>query len=309
MQKMTPLRIAALILGAVMGSGFVSGREIYQFFTRFGIWGGVGLVCSLIALCALGCVVMQEAGESSCGDPVCALFPDGSPRALRRLGRVILTAALFVMYTGMLAAGGAAFQMEFGLPAWSGALAVAAVSVWWSAGGLQALQRSVGRATPLLTAGLLVAAAYCGFRSPCPPWNSPPPTPGDGGTTATVPVLQFRGGAARPGCGGRVRDIPAGPAARRAAGSRRAVRVRAVYSPDAVGISAAGGRRHPAAAHRGLAQRGPARALFLHVAGRRFLRRSERAFRIERRAVWTDRNATTLVALRRLRICGEPDRF
>ena len=165
--KTGPLKTAVLILGAVMGSGFVSGKEIYQFFSRFGKWGALGFVLAAAGICWMGCLAAGTAQAEGNPDPVAAACPfrGAASESPRVLARTILTGSLFVIYSGMLAAGGAAFCAEFGCPAWIGSLGIAAASLWAAAGGLDALQRSVGKLVPGLLAALLGIAAYCGFQA------------------------------------------------------------------------------------------------------------------------------------------------
>jgi|SRR5690554_3499467 len=46
--------IAAIYIGTVVGAGFASGQEIWEFFTRFGTRGALGLVLSTTVLIYLG---------------------------------------------------------------------------------------------------------------------------------------------------------------------------------------------------------------------------------------------------------------
>ncbi len=174
MQKqMTARAAAALCVGAVMGSGFVSGKEIFRFFTRFGRWGAAGLAAAAAGLCALCVAAMRTARARQSADPVDAVCPFGQDaRFARALVSAILTGSLLVVYAGMLAAGGTAFAAEFGIPQGWGALGLAVFSALVSSGGLEALQKSVGRAVPLMLAGLLAAAAVCGAR--LRPGSAPP---------------------------------------------------------------------------------------------------------------------------------------
>ena len=42
------IRVVMLIIGTLIGAGFASGREIYLFFTRFGLYGQIGMIISTI---------------------------------------------------------------------------------------------------------------------------------------------------------------------------------------------------------------------------------------------------------------------
>ncbi len=53
------IKYAFAITGAVIGAGFISGAEIYQFFSRFGVVGIFGFLVSALLLYALAYVVMS----------------------------------------------------------------------------------------------------------------------------------------------------------------------------------------------------------------------------------------------------------
>ncbi len=51
--------IAATFIGTIIGAGFASGREIYQFFSIHGLYGWLGLVLSVILLGTAGLKIFQ----------------------------------------------------------------------------------------------------------------------------------------------------------------------------------------------------------------------------------------------------------
>ncbi len=53
---MRALRLALAIVGAVVGAGFASGREVMAFFTRFGAWSWAGIA---VAAATMGAVVFR----------------------------------------------------------------------------------------------------------------------------------------------------------------------------------------------------------------------------------------------------------
>ncbi len=44
------LKITFVIIGTIIGAGFSSGQEIYTFFNRYGVYGLIGLVFSIILI-------------------------------------------------------------------------------------------------------------------------------------------------------------------------------------------------------------------------------------------------------------------
>ena len=52
------IQIAAVYVGTVVGAGFATGREIVEFFTRFGFIGLIGMLMSGYILIFLGSKLM-----------------------------------------------------------------------------------------------------------------------------------------------------------------------------------------------------------------------------------------------------------
>ncbi|GIO16352.1 membrane protein [Cohnella xylanilytica] len=57
------LQIAFTFIGTVVGAGFATGREVMQFFTRFGHWGGLMIAASTILFVWLGAKMMLLAAD------------------------------------------------------------------------------------------------------------------------------------------------------------------------------------------------------------------------------------------------------
>ena len=54
-------QIAAVYVGTVVGAGFATGREIVEFFSRFGIFGLIGIFMSGYMLIYMGSKLMRIA--------------------------------------------------------------------------------------------------------------------------------------------------------------------------------------------------------------------------------------------------------
>jgi len=57
------LQIAFTFIGTVVGAGFATGREVMQFFTRFGHWGALTIVAATLLFVWLGAKMMLLAAE------------------------------------------------------------------------------------------------------------------------------------------------------------------------------------------------------------------------------------------------------
>ena len=64
MKKWTgAFQIAAVYVGTVIGAGFATGREIVEFFTRFGFFGFLGILLSGYLFIFLGAKIMIKSIE------------------------------------------------------------------------------------------------------------------------------------------------------------------------------------------------------------------------------------------------------
>ncbi|MBB6675170.1 YkvI family membrane protein [Cohnella nanjingensis] len=57
------LQVAFTFIGTVVGAGFATGREVLQFFTRFGHWGALLIATSTLLFVWLGAKMMLRAAE------------------------------------------------------------------------------------------------------------------------------------------------------------------------------------------------------------------------------------------------------
>lgn len=57
------IQVALVFIGTVVGAGFASGREVMQFFTRFGYWGPYLIIVSTLFFVWIGAKVMLLSAE------------------------------------------------------------------------------------------------------------------------------------------------------------------------------------------------------------------------------------------------------
>jgi uncharacterized membrane protein YkvI len=108
------IQVALTFIGTVVGAGFASGREVMQFFTRFGAWGPYLIILSTLFFVWIGAKVMLLSADlqaKSYEDLNKHLFGE-------KLGKWISHAMLFVLLgvnAVMLAGAGAIFSEHLNL--------------------------------------------------------------------------------------------------------------------------------------------------------------------------------------------------
>lgn len=142
--------LAAVYAGSIVGAGFATGQEIWQFFGVFGSWGRWGVVLASTLLAVLGTLSLQICRRQATADY--AAFLDVLLGSRLAVWIDMVVAVFLAMSTGlMLAASRALFQEYLGLPGWLGVLvtgAILVVAVWGR-------QRSLVAAQSLLVPFLL----------------------------------------------------------------------------------------------------------------------------------------------------------
>ncbi len=130
--------LGSAIIGAVVGAGFASGREILQFFVLQGPAGGWGLLASTMGFIVLGAMLMEVVRRQGIRDYRRLLFF----LCGRRLGRYLDAFTGLFLFGGLtvvLAGGGAIFQQELGLDFDLGLLATASLIggvLWFGRSGV-----------------------------------------------------------------------------------------------------------------------------------------------------------------------------
>jgi len=102
-QWVTSIQVALVFIGTVVGAGFASGREVMQFFTRFGHWGPYLILVSTLFFVWIGARVMLLAAElkaKSYEDLNKYLFGDQVGRWVSHLMLIVLLGVNAVMLAG-----------------------------------------------------------------------------------------------------------------------------------------------------------------------------------------------------------------
>ena len=159
------VRLGLTFAGCFLGAGYVSGRELWQFFGRYGAWGWPGLVLAVGGLGALGAMTLllvRETGETALEKLV---IPWEIP-ALRAVVFGFSLLFLFGIDSIMTAGAAALFQQSLGLPrGWAG-LGFSALVAALTLTGLEGMVLAFSAIVPFLTASAVVLGALALARGP-----------------------------------------------------------------------------------------------------------------------------------------------
>ena len=132
------LQIAAVYVGTVVGAGFATGREIVEFFTKYGFYGLIGIVIAGFLFIFLGTKIMMLAiqiNAKSYQDVNVFLFGE-------RWG-VFINFVFFLMLFGvtavMLSGAGAVFEEQLGVAKFVGVSITSLVALLVLYGGIKGL--------------------------------------------------------------------------------------------------------------------------------------------------------------------------
>ncbi|XJZ28308.1 hypothetical protein ACF5W4_05810 [Bacillota bacterium Lsc_1132] len=107
------LQIAAVYVGTVVGAGFATGKEIVEFFSRFGFFGLISIVISGYLLISMGTKLMRMAsqiGAKSYQEFTIYLFGSWIGKGINLVMLLMLLGVSAVMLSG----AGAVFEEQLG---------------------------------------------------------------------------------------------------------------------------------------------------------------------------------------------------
>ena len=158
MDLKTVYRIAATAVACVIGAGFVSGQEVWQFFGENG-WFGLVPIALAVTLFGVGAaVVLWFAHETEAESMEILVSPTNHPVA--KWGVVAFENILHYAFYILMAAATGALGESYGLPIWVGVLFFCVVSTTVSMLGIKGLAKVFGWMIPILTVAVIAVAIY-----------------------------------------------------------------------------------------------------------------------------------------------------
>lgn len=164
-KELSVLTIAATYIGTVVGAGFATGQEVFQFFTLYGWWGAIGIVFSTGLFIFFGYQIMTMASD---------LKAESHLKIIRHAGGKIIgtfidwviTAFLFGAVVIMAAGAGAIFKEQFNQPSILGSGIMVIATLITVILGLKNIIKAISYVVPFLLIAVLSVALITIFSNP-----------------------------------------------------------------------------------------------------------------------------------------------
>lgn len=148
-RKIGSFEIAMIYVGSIIGAGFASGREIWQYFGVFGKMGIVGLFIAGCLFVIFGIMLVCIGRKLNTNDMGHVILPFENKTAASALGYV-LAVVIFVPLVTMSAAGGAFVSQQFGIHRAIGGFAIVVMVIITVLGDFERISKVFNLLMPVL---------------------------------------------------------------------------------------------------------------------------------------------------------------
>ena len=149
MKKLNWIEITSLYIGVIMGAGFASGRECWQFFGVFGSRGYYGAAASTICFILIACMLTYIARSKGSADLGKLISPFDSHIIDEVIGWV-LAIIYYSMIIAMTAAGGSLLNQQFGISRIAGGIIIAVLCIITVLGDFERVSKVFRLMVPVL---------------------------------------------------------------------------------------------------------------------------------------------------------------
>ena len=148
-------QIALMYVGALMGAGFASGKEMWQFFGVFGMEGLKGIAVAAAFFVVFGYFSVANAKMAQTADFGTLISPIENPKVTATIGAV-MSVFLWMAYLSMVSAGGALIEEQTGLHHSLGSALYMLLVVVTAVKGFAIVSSRIRKVTPVLVCGSLL---------------------------------------------------------------------------------------------------------------------------------------------------------
>ena len=149
------LNVALMFVGAIMGAGFASGRDIWQFFGVFGKQGRIGILLIAVLFVVLGMMTAYLARILGTNDMGRIIAPGGNPK-IENLVSWFMAIMLFTVLINMTAAGGALLHQNFGISRLVGGVLIGVLVIVTVLGEFERISKVFRYIMPVLFAAVIL---------------------------------------------------------------------------------------------------------------------------------------------------------
>ncbi len=153
--KVSSLKVAFTYAGCVVGAGFLSGQELWQFFGSYGKFGIVGFFLAIVLQAVLGYIVLKYAYVSQISE-FDKLIVKKDIKPLRLFFIVVEIIFIFSVVVIMYAGAGALIESTFNIPSFWGAIIFATVITIIAFLGINGITSVLSMTIPFLTVVTLI---------------------------------------------------------------------------------------------------------------------------------------------------------
>lgn len=149
MKKLNWIEITSLYIGIIMGAGFASGRECWQFFGVFGNKGYYGAAASTVCFVIIACMLTYIARSKGTADLGRLICPVENRAAYEAVGWVVAV-IYYSMIIAMTAAGGSLLYQQFGISKAAGGAVIALLCIATVLGDFERVSKIFRLIVPVL---------------------------------------------------------------------------------------------------------------------------------------------------------------
>ena len=153
-----------MYLGVIMGAGFASGRECWQFFGVFGRKGAFGAAFTCIVFILMAWMLTYIARSRNTADLGQLVSPTDNPVVVQGIG-YLLALIYYTLIMSMSAAGGSLLNQELGIPKPVGGIIIVALVIMTVFGDFERLSRIFRKIVPIVFAFSIVTILLVIFSS------------------------------------------------------------------------------------------------------------------------------------------------
>ncbi|WP_226038156.1 YkvI family membrane protein [Aquibacillus saliphilus] len=163
--KINVFKIAATYIGTIVGAGFASGQEVFQFFSVYGFGGIWGIILSTILFFFFGYMILIL-GQKLQAESYVKVVRFSNGKILGTVIDIIITVFLFGALAAMIAGAGAIFSEQFNLSPLIGTALMASVTLLTVLTGITGVINAISYVVPILLLSVLFITIYSFVTNP-----------------------------------------------------------------------------------------------------------------------------------------------